>query len=171
MTPMTFGGKETVPIWSPDGRFIVYGSQEGLSWMRADARIGPASPNCSSERKISWIRGPSPPTETGWRTTSWIPKPRLTSGPCLWRTTAGAFGLGNPRSSFRHRLTSGILPSLRTGTGWRMFPTSRETSRFMSERSPIRVGSGRFRTPEVPIRCGRAADASSSSSPWITGSW
>jgi serine/threonine-protein kinase len=37
MTRMTFDGKgNLLPIWSPDGRYIVYGSQEGLSWMRAD---------------------------------------------------------------------------------------------------------------------------------------
>jgi serine/threonine-protein kinase len=38
MTPRTFDGKSNqAPIWSPDGRYIVYGSQEGgLSWTRAD---------------------------------------------------------------------------------------------------------------------------------------
>jgi serine/threonine-protein kinase len=37
MTPMTFDGKVNQgPVWSPDGRYIVYGSQEGLSWTRAD---------------------------------------------------------------------------------------------------------------------------------------
>jgi serine/threonine-protein kinase len=34
---MTFDGKvNQFPIWSPDGRYIVYGTQEGLSWTRAD---------------------------------------------------------------------------------------------------------------------------------------
>jgi serine/threonine-protein kinase len=37
MTRITFDGDGNgVPIWSPDGRYIVYESQEGLSWMRAD---------------------------------------------------------------------------------------------------------------------------------------
>src|SRR5262249_26612579 len=37
MTRMTFDGKGThTPIWSPDGLHIVFGSQEGLSWTRAD---------------------------------------------------------------------------------------------------------------------------------------
>jgi serine/threonine-protein kinase len=37
MTRVTFDGKVNQgPIWSPNGRYIVYGSQEGLSWTRAD---------------------------------------------------------------------------------------------------------------------------------------
>jgi serine/threonine-protein kinase len=37
MTPRTFDGKANQgPIWSPDGRYIVYGSLSGLSWTRAD---------------------------------------------------------------------------------------------------------------------------------------
>jgi serine/threonine-protein kinase len=36
-TRMTFDGKvKQGPIWSPDGRYVVYGTQEGLSWTRAD---------------------------------------------------------------------------------------------------------------------------------------
>jgi hypothetical protein len=34
MTPD--GNVNLGPIWSPDGRYIVYGTQEGLSWTRAD---------------------------------------------------------------------------------------------------------------------------------------
>jgi serine/threonine-protein kinase len=37
MTRVTFDGKVNLaPTWSPDGRYIVYGTQEGLSWTRAD---------------------------------------------------------------------------------------------------------------------------------------
>jgi serine/threonine-protein kinase len=37
MTPVTFDGKVNQgPTWSPDGRYIVYETQEGLSWTRAD---------------------------------------------------------------------------------------------------------------------------------------
>jgi len=37
MTRMTFDGKGNQgPTWSPDGRYIAYGTQEGLSWTRAD---------------------------------------------------------------------------------------------------------------------------------------
>src|SRR5262249_19207776 len=37
MTRLTFDGKvNQFPIWSPDGRYIVYWDPEGLSWTRAD---------------------------------------------------------------------------------------------------------------------------------------
>jgi len=35
-TRLTFGGKEHMPIWTPDGRTVVYQDPEGLSWTRAD---------------------------------------------------------------------------------------------------------------------------------------
>jgi serine/threonine-protein kinase len=37
MTPVTFDGKSNqLPIWSPDGRHIVFGRPDGLNWTRAD---------------------------------------------------------------------------------------------------------------------------------------
>jgi serine/threonine-protein kinase len=37
MTRTTFDGNaNNTPIWSPDGRYIVFGSADGLSWTRAD---------------------------------------------------------------------------------------------------------------------------------------
>jgi serine/threonine-protein kinase len=44
MTRLTFDGKgNQLPIWSPDGRYIVFGSSEGLSWTRADGAGKPQS--------------------------------------------------------------------------------------------------------------------------------
>jgi serine/threonine-protein kinase len=42
MTHVTFDSKmNMVPIWSPDGRYIVYGGLEGLSWTRANGASKP----------------------------------------------------------------------------------------------------------------------------------
>jgi len=44
MTRMTFDGKVNQgPTWSPDGRYIVFGDREGLSWTRADGAGKPQS--------------------------------------------------------------------------------------------------------------------------------
>jgi len=36
MTRLTFGGRHDSPIWSPDGRYIVFGLPNGIYWTRAD---------------------------------------------------------------------------------------------------------------------------------------
>jgi serine/threonine-protein kinase len=42
MTHVTFDGKPKAgPLWSPDGRHIVYGGFEGLSWTRANGAVKP----------------------------------------------------------------------------------------------------------------------------------
>ena len=44
ITRLTFDGKvNQSPIWSPDGRYIVFGDREGLSWTRADGVGRPQS--------------------------------------------------------------------------------------------------------------------------------
>jgi len=36
MTPLTFGGGHSYPIWTPDGRYILYQSSGGIFYSRAD---------------------------------------------------------------------------------------------------------------------------------------
>jgi serine/threonine-protein kinase len=36
VTRLTFGGSAHMPVWTPDGRSVVYQDPEGLSWTRAD---------------------------------------------------------------------------------------------------------------------------------------
>jgi len=44
MTRLTFGGKRTLePIWTPGGRFIVFGDLQGLAWTQADGSTKPQS--------------------------------------------------------------------------------------------------------------------------------
>jgi len=66
MTRMTFDGKvNQFPIWSPDGSYIVYGTQEGLSWTRADGAGKPQLLIRTKNTVYPW--SPSPPKENGWR--------------------------------------------------------------------------------------------------------
>jgi serine/threonine-protein kinase len=43
MTRLTFGGGVTSPIWSPDGRYIVFQTRGGLAWTRSDGAGKPQS--------------------------------------------------------------------------------------------------------------------------------
>jgi len=36
LTRLTFGGRNTNPVWSPDGRYLVLGNPTGILWIRAD---------------------------------------------------------------------------------------------------------------------------------------
>jgi serine/threonine-protein kinase len=52
MTRMTFDGKANLgPIWSPDGRYIVFGSQEGLFWTHADG-VGKPQPLIRTKNQV-----------------------------------------------------------------------------------------------------------------------
>jgi hypothetical protein len=43
MTRLPFGGGNTIPVWSPDGRYIVLQAAGGIFWTRSDG-----VPSCSS---------------------------------------------------------------------------------------------------------------------------
>lgn len=52
MTRLTFSGG-SYPVWSPDGRYIVYSKQgEGMSWTRADGAGSPQSLTQSKNPQI-----------------------------------------------------------------------------------------------------------------------
>lgn len=54
MTRLTFSGA-AYPVWSPDGRFIVYSKQgEGMFWTRADGAGNPQSLTQSKNAQIPW---------------------------------------------------------------------------------------------------------------------
>jgi hypothetical protein len=120
------------------------------------ALTGLESPNHSSERRVECSHRPSPQTETGWRTWSWIPKPRLTSGPCPWRAMPLACGQGNLRFSCKQLLTNGTPPSrrralagvclveLKSGACPRTGPHAAHVVQLMTNRSCGSAGSGRI---------------------------
>jgi serine/threonine-protein kinase len=59
MNRVTFDGKlNRAPTWSPDGRYIVYGTQEGLSWTRADG-TGKPQPLIRAKTVLPWSFTPN----------------------------------------------------------------------------------------------------------------
>jgi Tol biopolymer transport system component len=54
MTQLTFGGGYGNPLWTPDGRYIVFRGSKGMWWTRADG-IGQPQPLSQSENhQIPW---------------------------------------------------------------------------------------------------------------------
>ncbi len=51
MAPLTFGGNNTIPLWSPDGRYIVFQKNQGaIYWTRSD---GASQPQPLTESKVT----------------------------------------------------------------------------------------------------------------------
>ena len=58
MTPLTFAGTANIPVWSPDGRYIVFGTPEGMSWTRADGAGQPRPLIHSISFQVPWSFSP-----------------------------------------------------------------------------------------------------------------
>ena len=55
MTRLTFGGETKYPaIWSPDGRYVVFGKFGGMFWMRADGAGTPQPLTRSTNVQVPW---------------------------------------------------------------------------------------------------------------------
>ena len=68
MTRLTFTGS-ILPVWSPDGRYIAFRAPgEGMSVIRSDG-VGQAAA-LTPEQELFRFRGPSRPTESGWRSSN-----------------------------------------------------------------------------------------------------
>jgi hypothetical protein len=85
-TKLTFGGGVySYPVWSPDGRLVVFHFVgNGIFWARTD---GGGQPQPLLQSKTAQAPGRSPPTASGWRITKSLVRGR--SGRSRWAKTAG----------------------------------------------------------------------------------
>jgi serine/threonine-protein kinase len=58
MTRLTFDGKVDTPVWSPDGRYVVFRDAGGLSWLRADGAGQPQPLIRTKGQAYPWPFGP-----------------------------------------------------------------------------------------------------------------
>lgn len=54
MTRLTFGAKAIGPIWSPDGRYILFQEPGGMFWTRSDGSGKPQSLTQSNNAQVPW---------------------------------------------------------------------------------------------------------------------
>src|SRR5437016_10533220 len=54
MTPLTFGGGHSYPIWTPDGRYILFQSSGGIFWTRSDGGGSPQPLIRSEDLMYPW---------------------------------------------------------------------------------------------------------------------
>jgi serine/threonine-protein kinase len=54
MTRLTFGGSNNIPVWSADGRYIVFQTSRGMSWIRSDGAGKPQPLTQSRNQQFPW---------------------------------------------------------------------------------------------------------------------
>jgi DNA-binding winged helix-turn-helix (wHTH) protein/Tol biopolymer transport system component len=54
MTRLTFGGGYRNPLWTADGRYIVFGAARGIFWARADGAGQPQALTSSDTQQLPW---------------------------------------------------------------------------------------------------------------------
>ena len=166
LSPLTAKKNATHPVWTPDGKHIVYQAQEGIAWARAD---GSSKPTLLTESKE--FQYPAAFSPDG----KWLAFHQMGSqGFDLWILPvlhdADRLMAGKPElfqhTSFGERGASFSADGLPTA------PTSRAVPRFGCARFPTKAAAGKSpamveRRPSSPAM---GAICFSLTSP-MTGSW
>ena len=90
MTRLTFdgGGAVRSPVWSPDGRYIVYSGNGGMFWTRSD---GAGKPQTLTQSR--YLQGPFSFTADGKRL-AWLEQQATSGGFALWTMPLESEGAG-----------------------------------------------------------------------------
>jgi len=163
-------GVNSHPVWTPDGKHIVFRSMNpespGLYRIRSDG--AEEAKRLSDGRAIVYPSSFSR-TVNVWRFFNPAPAILLTFSRCPSRRNRdGAIAVsssGRPNYSWALHFSKSIQRSRPTGAGWLMRRTSRERKSCMYDRSRDQAAAGRFRPTEADCRFGREMAAKFSSKP------
>ncbi len=168
MTRLTFDpASDTYPVWTPDGRYIVYRSEAGLWWVRAD---GAGKPQRLLEGNNSFF--PYSFTPDGKR----LAGSQLDSGlPDLWTVTieGDANGLrGGKPELFLSTPFVEAGPAFSPDGRWLAYQSNESGQEEIYVRAfPDTGGKWQISNAAAEDRCGRATAGNYSSTPRTAGSW
>jgi serine/threonine-protein kinase len=58
MSHLTFGGSNVAPLWTPDGRYIVFQNAGGMGWIPSDGGVAPQPLTRSNNLQFPWSFSP-----------------------------------------------------------------------------------------------------------------
>ena len=172
---LTFTNQENYyPIWARDentSRFDLPPPPVAPTF-NGFVRTARASPRSSWKQSPLPTRTRSPLTAGGWPFGNRLSGTALTSGP--YRSILlilNILSLERRRHSYKRNQTRLTEPFLRMDDGSPTKPTTQESMRSMSGRSPDQEVNGKFRLGAANWRSGRATVENCSSRLWTTTSW
>ena len=167
-TRLTNGRVTRSPVWSPDGRFVVFQAVGGMFAVQADGGGTPVQLTRSNNQQAPETFSPDARTlvftEFAAGANGEI---RMSSSRGRGRPDAG----GKPQPLFQTSGRPEFPPSLRTDDGWPIRMQRAGLTKFTC--GPFRTTADRCRSPTPAESChfGRAMVMSSSIALWTSGSW
>jgi serine/threonine-protein kinase len=164
----TITSQSAYPVWSPDGRYVVFQGIGGMFWIRAD---GAGKPQPLTRSKTIQLPSSFSPDGTRLAYSEWTPGTGAEIRTITVESGAGQLRAGDSQPFVKTRLACRTLPSRLTGNGWPMPMRRAGSMRSTCEPFQIPALKCRSRMPVACCRCGPEMDMSCSIERRTSGSW